>query len=786
MRVLLASGLATAALTCSTLAPVDTPDGCSVDADCKEAGFVCGGEGLCYAAEFPPRALIGLDVRGGGLAKAIRVELRGEDSAVLRIDRSPLRYSVSLDDRDDGPGVRDQLRISLHETYASGDDKTTIELAGAVTLSQDSRLARESVTSPSRDIALVDAMGKPIEGPRLELPWARYDRDPLGNDIPLLLRINATDALDEGSQIFVYRGPVYRQIVRPQLAGVGVYDFAIQTRRECHRKVRGSVVVGADNTPVSGVNVEFRHIGRDPADGPICDPQPEEGSPAVCSPRTIAALDGLPECITVNDCPAPYGCHATGDDDGSKRCGCDRDSQCPSRQVCDLESQRCALNLDKLVAARGSTVDDTNDYDAWFYTYCDDDLEADPEMNFLVTATPGGGGQGTVPSMTYTTVIDFPWQNGLYPPRDAQQICMPDWAPSQPVGLTLAGAPQALYVDNDERPWTCCSPTCLDTKSGMPPTAPASCPVAATATAHAMFTPDPALWKQYSCMELAATDSTVPAGSQRVPYGPFDLASCSQLGKPCEISLSPGTPAGPGLEYELRLEPAVGSLIRSMAFPPTLIDAATTTVTPPKLEYRVLLRGRVELAPELAMEGEDTTISCPLRADIMAERLRMPEEAGTTVLGPHFYIGHTIPGSIFCEFVLPVNPGVYAVTALTQSGSRGGPAKIKVFDLRLGSPLVDSTGLMPVADLPAPIVMEAGTLVTLELDNFDRSTVAVPLDLAGWKPIEGHPELDLNAPDTCHGPTGRGCEIRRLRAKGGGLALTQEQYVKYLTRVPAK
>jgi hypothetical protein len=321
-----------------------------------------------------------------------------------------------------------------------------------------------------------------------------------------------------------------------------------------------------------------------------------------------------------------------------------------------------------------------------------------------------------------------------------------------------------------------------------PPTPPTTCPLGASVTASTLFTPDPAPWKQFNCMDLDRPDPTVPEGSQRVVYGPFDTTGCATDDTPCTLALSPGTQ---GLEYQLRIEPPVGSLVRSMTLPAQRIDASTPSIVAPTLAYRVLLRGRVELAPLLTADGnQDLTVRCPVNAEIMAERLRVPGEDPSTIVGPYFYSAHTIPGSLVCKpgssfasFVLPVNPGVYLVTALPHTGSQGGPAKIIVLDLREGSDLVDSSGPLPIADLPDPIVMEPGTLVTIELDNFDRSSVATPLDLAGWAPIDGDPELDLNRPDTCHGAGDRGCEIRRLRPKGG-LSPTQEQYVKYLTRRP--
>ena len=781
------AGLLTgASLGCSSLYPVETPQGCVVDADCQDAGFVCGA-GICYAGKLPPRSHIGLDVLGAGLATNFRVELHGEDSAVLRIDRSPIRYSVSLDDRKQTPGVRDKLQIALRETYASGATETTIPLAGVLTFSQASRLGREAVTITGRRIDLVDGMGEPIEDAKLVLPWARYDRDPLGQDIPLVLTVNADDGIDEVSKVDVHRGPVYRQLVRPQLGGVGLHAFTINTRRECHRLIRGIVIIGATKLPVSSVDLEFKHARHATDDGNLCEPEPAippapNIPPALCSPTTVVTLDGLPECISVNDCPAPYGCHETDADDGSKRCGCNRDSECPSGQICETNSKRCALDLGGLVAARDKTIDDTNAYDAWVYTHCDDDIEADRELDFVVTATPRGK-DAPVPSLAYRTQIDFLWGNGTLPPADPKQVCLPDWAPMQPVGFNLTSDPQVLYTGADGLPWTCCSPACLDSEVKTPPTAPATCPLVAVVTASTLFTPDPVTWKANSCMELDRPDPLVPEGAQRVTYGPFP--SCAQDGTECTISLSPGSQ---GLEYLLRVEPPVGSLIRSTILPPQVVDAGTPTVVAPPLAYRVLLRGRVELDPSLvpaADDEKDPTSGCPLNAEIMAERLRLPDEDPATAPGPHFYTARTIPGSPRCDFVLPVNPGVYLITAVPQTGSPGGPAKISVLDLREGSDLVDSSGPIPIAELAAPIVMEPGTLVTIELDNFDRSSVAVPLDLAGWVPIAGYPDLDLNRLDTCHGALSRGCEIRRLRPSKAGLSPTQEQYVKYLTRVPA-
>lgn len=791
--------LALLAAACSTLAGVEPVDKCVSDEECNAEvpGQVCGG-GICYDPALPARAAIGLDVLGSGFDSSnLRVEIRGDDTAALRIDRAPIRYSVSLDDRklDNDkivPGVRDQLNITLTETYESGGKDRTIELAGSFTLGQPSRIGRDPVTSSALRFEIADPMTmQAIADPVVSLPWARYDRDKNGNDPPLLMVMNLDDALDPETFIEQNRGRIYRQLVRPQLTGVGNFNFAMASRRECHRKIHGTLHLSDGSTPSSPATITFRHARRDPDAGAICDPAPETGTPAVCSPQTLAALDRLPECITANDCPRPYGCHSDGDD--GKRCGCDSDDECPLGQVCELTSKRCALDLGDLDATTGilSTVGMMNEYVAWIYTYCESNLEADREMEFIVTAAPLSADMispAPLPTLSYHTTIDFPWSNGVRPPAEADRICLPPWAPPQTIAFALSSAPQALYTDPQGRSWVCCNTACLDSiEVAAPGTPPASCPLGASITARTVFTREPESWKDASCMELERNDPTLPEGSQRITYGPFDRTNCAQPDTPCEISLSHGET---NLEYEIRIEPPVGSLIRSAILPPQIIDAGTASITPVELESRVLVRGRVKLPADTADCSEGQT--CLPNAEIMAERLRLADEDPATTLGPYFYTAHTLPGStgdpadpLDVDFVMAVNPGVYLVTALPQSGSPGGPARIAVYDLRLDSSRVDAKGPMPTADLGS-IQLDPGKLVTIELDSFDPSSAAVPLDLAGWLgQIAGYPDLDLNNSSTCYGGNGRGCLIRRLRPGKSGLSPTQEQFVKYLTRAPA-
>ncbi len=793
-------------LACSTVADPEPVVMCVSDDDCdKSRNEICGA-GACYASNLPARSEVALDINPAGSASgSFRLEIYGPDRAVERVDTPPVRYHVSLDNNGEAAGVRDELRLSLLETYRFGDQVDEVPLKASLTLTQSSRLGAD-VTKNQRPLDPFDADGEPLDPlPTLVLPWAHYDSNDKSPSYgsaapeperPLLITISADDVIDPVGNSEIQRGIVYRQLVREQLALAGTHAFTLRSDRDCHRKLHGTaLVVGEGTPPPVSIGVELVHARRTPADGPICDPEPATGTPAVCSPQTLArASDYKPvPCTADNQCPQSLGCYPTGDDDGSRVCGCNSDAECPTSQVCEQKSHRCALDLASpelgtgglgLTATEGgiTTKIESSDFDAWVYTYCEDDLQGDREMEFVVRATPTSPGddvQPPLPPLSFHTSVDFLWQNGELPRAELKQnMCFPDWSAPQPLAFDVSSAPQELYRGAGNQPFVCCSPACLDlTKPAASP--PASCRLAATLTARTVFTPDPALWSTFSCMELDVADSTVPAGSQRITYS-FDRSKCGD--GPCDISLSAGTDK---LEYELRVEPPVGSLIRSMILPtPQVVDAGTTSLVMPALEYRVLLRGSVTVkaddCPAKPSDGAPA-IDCP-RASILAERLKVPGEE--QALAPFYFTAATIPGS-YGDFVLAVNPGVYLITALPASGSPGGPADIRVVDLRLDSKLVDTSGPIPIADLDSPLALDVGKLVTVELEGFGRSSKAVPLDVGYWaaKPLsfDGNP-LNLNDPTTCAGTLKGGCQIRRLRPAGSSLSLTQESYVKYLAR----
>lgn len=791
LALVLAGSLALG-LACSTVKR-DREYSCNVDADC-EADELCQ-SGECYRNTLAVPAQVGIDVSFESNEGDFRVELKGSDRLVERVvDEPPARFRVRLsngpkpsdDDEPRDPGVRDRLELAVTERYELAGDLKIDRLAATLVLEQSSRLRRE----PLRSEGTYTPLGPDDADTALVLQWPRYD--PKDSDEPLLLGIRpgATTVNNET----VERGPIHRQLVRVEQGLASTQEFPnITTHQDCHRKLVGNVVVGDNAALPARVSVELLHTHSPPDDGKsVCDPTTDVQ--AVCEPSTIHPNE-LPPCTSATDCPEPYGCYPTGD---SKRCGCNSDDECRTGQICELGSHRCALDLIGKPATLGAvpTEEGKSTFDAWVYTYCDDDLEVDREMSFVLRSSSVGLDDGDMttplpasplPALSFDVTVDIPasTDNTIKLPGN---LCFPEWDPPRELTLDITSKPREVFRDDMDRPWVCCTTECLGMMLTEPPPAPATCPVAGALTARTLYTPDPALALANNCLPLTRLDSAAEPGSQWVLGGKTTLGNCvGQGGNPaaCTISLSPGDLFR---EYELRLEPPVGSLVRSTSYA-AVVGQDNPSLPAPPIEYRVLLRGTValEAIQDAAGAEDEPTVcanltNCSAQAEILAERIRLPGDDATTVLGPYFYTTRTIEGS--GEFVLPVNPGVYLVTALPAISTPGGPAKIAVLDLRLDSSLVDTSGEIPTATLKDPLLLvQNGQFVIFELAGFDFASVATPFDLGSWSGLRfGGRELDLNDPRTCYGDPGRGCSIRRLRAGNSGLALTQEEFVKFIAR----
>lgn len=772
---------------CSTVKP-DRVVSCMKTEDCR-TGEVCQ-NGECYPNTLPPPEQIGLDVAVETLEGAFRVELPGADKIVERVvEQSPARFRARLNNaKDDAkkvlPGVRDRLRLSIVEQQTIVEEEKTKPLPASLILEQASRLRRDPVRGEGT-YSPYDVDENEVLNAEVVVPWPRYD--PADSADPLHLTIRPPFEEVDGNPIF--RGTIHRQLMRKQEGEASIQVFAVPTRYECHRKIIGEIVVGDGAELDSRVSVDFVHTHSEPDPGKsVCDPS--TAVQAVCEPSTVYP-NVLPSCTTATGCPAPYGCYPSGD---SKRCGCASDAECLPGQICELESHRCAYDLAGLSATNGAvtTAEGKASIEAWIYSYCDEDLEADREMAFLLRATAVGLDDGdettplpaaNLPPLTFqaTANVFASMANTLQLPG---RLCFPNWDPPHDLTVEITSKPREVFRDDMDRPWICCSTDCLGMMLSEPPPVPTSCPLTAGLTPRTLYTPDEAQKDKHGCLELAAIDDA-EAGSQWIVGTKVQLGACIDGGgspAPCDIDLSAGDGSR---EYELRLEPAVGSLVRSTIYTAE-VKPDSTALPAPELAYRVILRGGValEVDPESEDSVCDSLTDCEVNAEVLAERIRVPGEDPATVVGPHFYTARTIEGSKTGEFVLPVNPGVYLLTALPAISSPGGPAKISVVDLRIGSKLVKMTGEIPTATLADPLVLpEKGQFVIFELAGFDLASVATPFDLGSWTGLsfEGR-ELDLNDPTTCHGDPGRACSIRRLRAGNSGLALTQEQFVKFITR----
>ena len=779
-----AAALAGIALACSSLAPEPTPVECQSDDDCNTAaGEVCAlDQGkVCYEATLPARALLGLDVRDNPIgqgASPFRVEVRGTDASVERITtRSPSRYRVSVANRGQDPlfpGVRDTIGLHLREVKhfesKGAGEVVSAPFAAYVVLTQTSRLGQTPSTvgdnSTLRFPVLDPQSMTPLEDAPLVIPWPHYTAGDVDGGKNLLAELRApSDAPDP-------RGPVHRLIRRDQLAEATSHDITVDVTDACFRRLAGTASILAqnadppENLDVAGVTISLRYAESLP------------------SPATVQPPPAPIGCSSDLNCPTPSVC--VKPDAGARACGCEIDAHCPSGQVCNPDQKRCTLDLRDLAASRQITVDLAAGQgpfsDLWVYSHCEGAVEENREIALVVNAEPPI--ESGLPRLSYRVVQNFPIpvEGGDPTPLPlGGKICLPHWRPAQAIQVPLRGAPAKLVDDPAQ---VCCDAACLNDTTPAPK--PSSCTPTATVASSGTFTlpapptPDDASpWESAGCLPLYVAGQEDPTSIR------FTRQATSCTGDGCELRLSPGgfdaiDPAA----YDLRIEPPVGSVFRSLVVP---VQVAVDTVAIPEivLAPRIVLRGRVSLDPAICDPLGDTAgddDACSAKAVVMAERLRLPEEDGQTVLGPYFYALPTFGAG---DFVLPVNPGVYLLTALPAIGSQGGPAVIKVVDLREDGPRVEVRGGVPYADLAEPLVLQRGELVTFELDGFSLNTQAIPLDLASWASLtfEGAP-VDLNATPTCYRASGDppACQIRRLRPGNTALRPSQEGFVKYVTR----
>jgi hypothetical protein len=245
-----------------------------------------------------------------------------------------------------------------------------------------------------------------------------------------------------------------------------------------------------------------------------------------------------------------------------------------------------------------------------------------------------------------------------------------------------------------------------------------------------------------------------------------DVSECAPEG--CTVMLTSGEIDELTREYTVSLEQRADSVFRSQRHNVS-VTAETENLTF-ALEPRVLLRGQVVCVSN----------NCSAQSAVVAaERLRSDTD-GVDPIGPFEFQARVDAAG---NFVMPVDPGVYVVTAYPGVGQPGGPAPYEVVDLRDGSALLDDVDGVPNATLDDSLELDEGVLVRVQLRDFAVSTRVTPIDIGSWAYQSDFPEdLDLNDPSACLGSSSRGCSIRRLRPVDTPISLLLSGKFQFTTR----
>lgn len=802
--------LASFTLGCSTLEPKMTVAECNNDAECTN-DQVCA-FGVCRdGSGAPPARYLGFDI----------AEVAGAGGAVFRVEQAACDAEVSQALVFPRNQVAQTLELRVFSQEPLDPLAPTLEelLPATFVVTAPSRFAREAPRRSVQHPTLADE-GESIAPTTIS--WPRYHLD---NDLPEQLAERATllwelqpaapeDGLNPlASRLLVLAPPVGVQapveesgfpntcqrddleccqigescddddVANACVEALGVcrpvsnprtpYDHLYDA--DCSRVIDGQVVqVDAElnNTgPVAGARVTVRH-----ADTPGEDR------------LGLARLDSTPVADRPQECTQTEDCLADA-------------------QFCNTETGQCEVALSGLQAWSGSSYDpadgpppggvprEAGDFAANVFTYCA--ATSTPlTRSYGITVTPPE--ESALPTMTYEVDVAFaPIQAGQKKDADlaGKALCVPDWGEPTSVRLSLRGDPVALVQDTSS--YTCCDLDCLPRTRAdammQPADSPGRCngtsgettPVVRAETSFVLEAEQALQWLSEDSGCVAPT--TGPTGTTGFLRR---TAACSDDEDTCQLDFVAGDATAPRT-YVLRVEPPTGSVLGSVE---TQISVGTPSDDPifVNLPPRTLVRGFVSLDADTCDEMEEADGDCGSEgASVLAERLRMPGESASNTLGPYFHEVSTFHAPDDGNgrdgaYVLPLDPGVWVLTALPNSGTEGGPAPISVLDLR---------------DIEDDVVernfrLNTGILVTLDIGAFDRRAQVVPLDIGSWV-FDGlvHPAradeqngarlVDLGAPGECLNAgevgTALGCRIRRLIG-GTSLPPTQVGQVRFTAR----
>lgn len=726
----LLSGLAPA---CSTVDRDPVPE-CLSDADCG-AGTVCAiEEQTCVPEELAPRRVLAFDIREG----ETRVELHGCDPEVsTELGGAELRVAkrgTIVRDYDVRPmALRPVLDCETDPCIGEcdADALTCLEpIDATVKLGSSSRLALSPPSISGKSyLAVPDPPLPEGEVPAaLAFTWPRYDASALEAHAAAVLDTAPTVPMEETNS----RSNFLRILAEdaPQASDAEIQ--AVSDDR-CQRGIYANepVVRTVSGTPVIGATIDFTH------------------AEPIAAPSTVLEGTAL-SCNSDDECPAGWACHP------------------------DLD--RCGLDLEGVPAGSTVTVEELGGgfSPARVYTYCEDeDTGEDPLLrSFDVRVTPPDA--SGLPATTYQLTQTFP--DPPSPTADRRVVldgtlCLPDWQAPISVGFSVRGEPVEL-LENEQGTYACCDTVCLPTDE--PGVDPASPPVITnchdfervrfeTKWVHE----NPEEWVMvHGCDILteAAADGSAGRYSR-------DVIGCEDPDA-CSVALTPGDVEDSNRVYTYTITQPVGSVFRS--------HRANLEITPLTTDL-----GELELLPRVLVRG---SLACPLETSFdeclaakgvfAAERLVVDTDE-VDPPGPFYFQARADAKG---EFVLPLDPGVYVVTAYPAIGSPGGPAPYEILDLREGAPGIEVVDGVPHAEFAAPIQLEEGTLVRALLRDFDVSAGVTPIDTGSWVYQDNPLPYDLNDPATCYGSSQRGCVIRRLRPTDAQISLLITRRFQFTTR----
>jgi len=694
-------------------------DQCQDDIDCgTESVCSFGQSNVCVPQALPPRAAIGFDIREGEL----RVELTGCDPEV----------SLELG----GSELRVQKRSALVNTYGV---RTTTQRAVdscdgdlcAGTCDPDALLCAEP-SSASLSLSMESRLGLPELRSAQKSYVTMTEPPPPEGELPPAVpftwpKYGSTDAKAHSALVLDVTPPPetenlssFRRVIAENAAAEVDAVGLLRCQRGLFSAETGVRTLAG--SPLIGAGVEFVYA-----------------EPIATASTVIGAA---PACVDDQDCPNNWACN----EDGS-----------------------CGLNLNGVTA--GSTIS-TEELSggfppAWVYTYCEgvDAPVDDPLLRrFTVRVTPPVS--AGLPNVIYN--LDQPFTDPFSGVRLVGidgQLCLPDWQPPQTVSFSLTGQPVAL-TETTLGVYACCSTECLPSVEPgvepIPPPSVDSCsPFSRVRFETRWYNEDPLAWLFAGCISTAANNDGSSGRYVR------DVSKCEDAG--CSAPLTAGAADDPERGYSVSILQPPGSVFQSQRFN-VQIDGDTSELEPFELVPRVLLRGQIICASGSACVATNAVVA--------AERIRVGTDE-PDLPGPFFFETRVdATGS----FVLPVDPGVYVITAYPAVSQPGGPARFHVIDLREGSPLIALVDGVPNATLNDPLRLDNGVLVRVALDGFEASTGVTPLDIGSWKAQDDFP-VDLNDPQTCYGASARrGCLIRRVRPTDTPISLLITKNFQFTAR----